>query len=111
MRGNRTLDCRLFLVARDDSLCPASTCSLQGIEALAVSNCNLVVLGRLKDLVQVFQRLSHVVQGNVTATTLVERQGRLMDVVSVRESLSRIFVRPCRHQQVSCIDVDHWVFL
>ena len=84
---------------------------LQGVETLTISDGDLVILRSLQDLVEVLQRLGHLVEGDVAAASLVEGEAGLVDVIGVGECLRGILVRSCGHQQVARVDVHHRVFL
>ena len=53
---------------------PATTGRFQRIEALPVSDGHLVILCSFKHLVQVFERLCHLIQCHVASASLVQGQ-------------------------------------
>ena len=99
----------LSCTCRHSSLRSTAAGRFQSVETLAVSNGNLVVLGRLEHFIQILQRFSHLIQSDVASASLVESQRRLVDIVCIGECLCCIFVGTCRHEQIACVYVNHWV--
>ena len=83
----------------------------EGIQAISIDHSDLILRTPLHNYVQVFQRLFVVSESYIAPWSLVECEWWLLDAVSICEGFCCIVIGSCCHQEVSCINVNHWIFL
>jgi len=82
----------------------------QGRENLRVQgNEVLFVRAQLQSHLELHFRVLQIREGAETSSALKGRNGCFLDGVRVEEGLDRVLVGTRGHQEVSCIDVHHWV--